>query len=164
MNPDLAPESAAYSAPRQDPAERLNLANASPLSHPLTIYVEPTCGASARRLKPVVTAHTCTQRPTIWTPCRRKHSRPVAPERPANLLANEEQNSSPEIGGATVARPETPLDLRPVVNRVGDPGSDQSKLIRSRSTTCGRLWTCVWIEPMYSPSMPMKKSWTLPRK
>jgi len=34
----------------------------------------------------------------------------------------------------------------------------QSKLMRSFSTTSGRLWTCVWIEPMYSPSTPTKKS------
>ncbi len=40
----------------------------------------------------------------------------------------------------------------------------QSKLIRSFSTTSGRLWTWVWIEPMYSPSTPMKKSCTAPKK
>ncbi len=34
------------------------------------------------------------------------------------------------------------------------------KLIRSFSTTSGRRSTCVWIAPMYSPRMPMKKSWT----
>lgn len=32
----------AYSKLRQDPTKRLNLADASPLPHPLTIYVEPT--------------------------------------------------------------------------------------------------------------------------
>ena len=40
----------------------------------------------------------------------------------------------------------------------------QSKLMRSFSTTSGRLWTWVWIEPMYSPSTPMKKSCTAPKK
>jgi hypothetical protein len=40
----------------------------------------------------------------------------------------------------------------------------EPKLMRSRSTTIGRLWTCVLIDPMYSPSTPMKKSWTAPKK
>ena len=40
----------------------------------------------------------------------------------------------------------------------------QSKLMRSFSTTSGRLWTWVWIAPMYSPSTPMKKSCTAPKK
>ena len=36
----------------------------------------------------------------------------------------------------------------------------RQKLIRSFSTTSGRRSTWVWIAPMYSPTMPMKKSWT----
>ena len=39
------------------------------------------------------------------------------------------------------------------------PGS-YSKLIRSRSTTSGRLTTCVWMEPMYSPMIPTEINWT----
>ena len=41
-NPQPIPVAAAYSALRQDLANRVNLADASPLPHPLTIYVEPT--------------------------------------------------------------------------------------------------------------------------
>ena len=36
----------------------------------------------------------------------------------------------------------------------------RQKLMRSFSTTRGRRNTWVWIAPMYSPTMPMKKSWT----
>ena len=36
----------------------------------------------------------------------------------------------------------------------------RQKLMRSFSTTSGRRSTWVWIAPMYSPTMPMKKSWT----
>ena len=34
----------------------------------------------------------------------------------------------------------------------------QSKLIRSRSITGGRFRICVWMDPMYSPRIPMKES------
>ena len=36
----------------------------------------------------------------------------------------------------------------------------RQKLMRSFSTTSGRRSTWVWIAPIYSPTMPMKKSWT----
>lgn len=42
MNSSRPPETAVYSKLRQDPAKRLNLADASPMPHPLTIFVEPT--------------------------------------------------------------------------------------------------------------------------
>src|SRR5450759_1025310 len=45
-----------------------------------------------------------------------------------------------------------------------DKAAAQSKLMRSFSTTSGRWYTWVWIDPMYSPNIPMKKSCTLPRK
>ena len=52
-----------------------------------------------------------------------------------------------------------PRSRWPARARVG-----QSKLMRSLSITSGRWYTCVWMEPMYSPRMPMKKSCTLPKK
>ena len=46
---------------------------------------------------------------------------------------------------------------------VGVLDRDQ-KLILSFSITRGLFKTCVWIAPIYSPMMPIKKSWTAEKK
>jgi hypothetical protein len=78
--------------------------------------------------------------------------------------------SNPENGVMPVTRVHPKVatssalsDMRAQIFRAAGPAATQ-KLMRSLSRTCGLRATRVWIAPMYSPMIPMKKSCTDAKK